>query len=96
MALARLSTWAQTLAALAVYLSGASQQDADLYLLINASESDSTFQIQEGRAEQWQLVFDTCRPSPDDFPEPADRSRLQTLSYVVGGRSIVGLIRESA
>jgi glycogen operon protein len=81
---------------LAVYLSGALHQDADLYLLINASESDATFQIQEGRAEQWRLVFDTNRPSPDDFPEPAERARLQTLSYVVAGRSIVGMIRESA
>jgi glycogen operon protein len=81
---------------LAVYLNGASQQDADLYLLINASESDSTFQIQEGRAEQWQLAFDTSHPSPDDFPEPGDSACLQTLSYLVGGRSIAGLIRESA
>ena len=77
---------------LAFYLRGASQQDADLYLLINAAEGDVSFQIQEGWAEQWQVVFDTSRPSPDDFPEPGDRVCLQTSYYVVGGRSIVGLI----
>ena len=62
---------------LAVYLSGASQQDADLYLMINASDSDRTFEIQEGRPGEWQLVFDTGRPSPDDFLEPADRTCLR-------------------
>ena len=33
---------------LAVYLSGASQQDADLYLMINSSDGDRNFEIQEG------------------------------------------------
>lgn len=80
---------------LAVYLSGASQQDDDLYLLINAANSDATFEIQEGRAEQWQLVFDTSRASPDDFPESNQRTAVQSLSYPVASRSIVGLIRES-
>ena len=59
---------------LAVYLCGASQQDADLYVMINASERDVTFQIQEGRPGEWRLVFDTGLASPDDFPEPADRA----------------------
>ena len=34
---------------LGYYLCGASQQDTDLYVMINASESDKTFEIQEGR-----------------------------------------------
>ena len=76
MAQARPSTWGPDSRTLAVYLSGASQQDADLYLMINASDSDRTFEIQEGRPGEWQLVFDTGRPSPDDFPEPADRTCL--------------------
>ena len=33
---------------LAIYLSGASQHDADLYVMINTSHEDATFQIQEG------------------------------------------------
>ena len=77
---------------LAVYLSGASQQDADLYLMINASDKDWTFDIQVGRPDQWQLAFDTGRSSPDDFIEPAERTCLNTSSYIVGSRSIAGLI----
>ncbi|HMO86205.1 MAG TPA: alpha-amylase family glycosyl hydrolase, partial [Lacipirellulaceae bacterium] len=77
---------------LAVYLSGRSQYDVDLYWMINASDRDVTFQIQEGPAGRWELAFDTGRGSPDDFPEPANRPSLQTLSYVVLSRSIAGLI----
>ncbi len=44
---------------LAFYLDGASQQDTDLYVLINASASDVTFEIQEGRPGEWRLAFDT-------------------------------------
>ena len=67
---------------LAFYLCGASQQDTDLYVMINASESDRTFEIQEGRPGEWRLAFDTGLVSPDDFPEPADRSCIQSSSYV--------------
>ncbi len=76
---------------LAFYLRGASQQDADLYVMINASESDRTFEIQESRPGEWRLAFDTGLVSPDDFPEPADRSCLQSSSYVVHSHSIAGL-----
>jgi glycogen operon protein len=79
---------------LAVYLGGASQQDADLYVMINASASDVTFQIQEGRPGEWRLAFDTGLASPDDFPEPADRLCVPSASYVVRSRSIAGLIRQ--
>jgi isoamylase len=78
---------------LAFYLCGASQQEADLYVMINASESDRTFEIQEGRPGEWRLAFDTGLVSPDDFSEPADRSCLQSSSYVVHSHSIAGLIQ---
>jgi isoamylase len=79
--------------ALAFYLSGASQQDADLYVMINGSQGDQTFQIQEGRPGEWQLVFDTGLVSPEDFTEPAARTCLRSTSYLVHTRSIAGLIR---
>jgi glycogen operon protein len=81
---------------LAVYLGGASQQDTDLYVMINASPSDVTFQIQEGRPGEWRLNFDTGLASPDDFPEPANRPCIPTLSYVVRSRSIAGMTRRGA
>lgn len=76
---------------LAFFLSGASQQDADLYVMINASDRDQTFEIQEGRPGDWQRVFDTGAASPDDFPEPRHRKRVRSGSYVVRPRAIAGL-----
>jgi glycogen operon protein len=78
---------------LAYYLGGASQQDTDLYVMINASDSDRTFEIQEGRPGQWRLSFDTGLVSPDDFCEQADRNCIQSSTYVVHARSIAGLTR---
>jgi glycogen operon protein len=79
---------------LAYYLSGASQQDSDLCVMINASESDQTFEIQEGRPGDWRLVFDTGLASPDDFPEKPQRNHIRSKSYVVRSRSIAGFARK--
>ena len=81
---------------LAVYLRGASQQDADLYVMINASDQDATFQIQQGRPGEWRQVFDTGLVSPDDFHEPADWPFVRASFYVVRSRSVVGLVRGEA
>jgi glycogen operon protein len=81
---------------LAVYLDGASQQDADLYLMINASDNEATFEIQQGQPGQWRLVFDTGCASPDDFPAPADRPCVQSPFYIVGARAIAGMTRGGA
>jgi hypothetical protein len=81
---------------LAVYLCGASQRDTDLYLMINVSDRDITFEIQEGQPGEWLLNFDTGLDSPDDFPEPVNRPYVPTLSYVVRSRSIAGITRRSA
>lgn len=78
---------------LAFYLCGASQRDTDLYVMINAYGSDVTFEIQEGKPEEWSLAFDTGRASPNDFPETCDRTSLHTKAYVVRSRSIVGMTR---
>ena len=81
---------------LAVYLRGASQQDADLYVMINASDQDATFQIQEGGPGEWRQVFDTGLVSPDDFHEPADGPFVRASFYFVRSRSVVGLVRGEA
>lgn len=78
---------------LAFYLCGDSQQDADLYVMINGSDSDMSFEIQEGGAGEWWLVFDTGLVSPKDFSEPADRRCIHSSSYVVRSRSIAGMSR---
>jgi glycogen operon protein len=79
-----------------VYLSGASQQDADLYVMINASDRNAAFQIQEGQPGEWRLAFDTGLVSPADFPELVDSECVESASYVLRSRSVVGLVRGSA
>jgi glycogen operon protein len=78
---------------LAFYLRGASQLDNDLYVMINGSDSDRTFEIQEGRPGQWRLAFDTGLRSPDDFGESAEKNCIDSSSYVVHSRSIAGMTR---
>ncbi len=62
-------------------------------VMINASDGDATFQIQEGRPGEWRQAFDTELVSPDDFHEPADGPVVGALCYVVRSRSVVGLVR---
>ncbi len=78
---------------LAFFLGGASQHDADLYVMINAYWTDLTFTVQEGEARQWRRVIDTSLASPEDFCEPGEEVRLTSQAYVVKARSIVVLIR---
>ncbi len=79
---------------LAYYLSGASQRDVDLYVMINASPSDRAFEIQQGRPGEWRLAFDTSRTGPDDFPNAAERPVVRSRSHIVRSRSIAGFTRD--
>jgi isoamylase len=78
---------------LAFYLDGASQQDVDLYVMINAYWEDLTFTVQEGQAGHWRRVVDTALESPADFCEPGAEVPLTSADYVVRGRSVVALVR---
>jgi len=79
---------------LAFALHGESQQDLDIYVMINAYWEELTFQIQEGATNAWRRVVDTSLESPFDFLEPGSESPLQSLHYRVQGRAIVVLIRD--
>lgn len=78
---------------LAFCLRGASQQDNDIYVMINAYSEDLAFTIQEGQAGQWRRVIDTSLDSPDDFCEPGAEVPLTSLTYGVKARSTVVFIR---
>ena len=80
---------------LAYFLSGASQQDDDLYVMINAFWEDLVFTIQEGQSANWRRVIDTSLGSPDDFREPGQEPAVPSLHYLVKARSIVVLLRKS-
>ena len=79
---------------LAFALHGASQQDNDLYVMINAYWQDLDFLVQEATAAEWRRVVDTGLASPLDFLEPGGESPLQSLRYRVAARSVAVLVRE--
>ena len=77
-------------------LRGRSEDDEDLYVMINASQEPAVFRVQEGVAAGWRRVIDTSRESPDDFRVAGDEERLTSVEYSVGPRSIVVLIGTAA
>jgi glycogen operon protein len=78
---------------LAYCLHGASQQDDDIYVMINAYWQPLDFTIQEGVPEDWKRVVDTSLPSPNDIVEQTEAPNIDTLVYTVGPRSMVALKR---
>ena len=74
-------------------LHGASQQDIDIYVMINAYWQALEFTIQEAQAQDWRRIVDTSLPSPADFVEPGQELVLQDLNYSVKTRSVVILER---
>ena len=76
---------------LAFCLHGASQQDDDLYVIINAYWEPIEFAIQEGSPQAWKRIVDTSLPSPDDFSEQG--ITIQYPRYAAAPRSVVVLLR---
>ena len=77
--------------ALSVYLDGASEADVDLYIMINGSDRDEIFSIQEPRPGAWRRVLDTGLASPEDFPEPPSGQPIEGRDYRLGARAIAVL-----
>jgi glycogen operon protein len=78
---------------LAYCLRGASMDDDDIYVMVNGGANPVRFRIQDGKARDWMLVADTSLASPRDFVESGDRKALRSPHYIVGGRSVVVLLR---
>jgi glycogen operon protein len=76
---------------LAFCLHGASQDDDDIYVMINAYWEELEFNVQEGTAQQWKRIVDTAFSSPDDFSDAG--IPLTQTKYRVAARSIVILCR---
>ena len=73
-------------------LHGASQDDDDIYVMINAFWEKLDFDLQEGSAQEWKRIVDTSLQSPGDFSEQG--VPLQHATYTVALRSIVVLLRQ--
>ena len=80
---------------LAFCLHGGSQQDRDIYVMINAYWGDLDFQIQEGGVNDWTRVADTSMPSPLDVLEIGKEKPLRSLNYDVRARSVVVLLKSA-
>ncbi len=78
---------------LAYFLSCASQNDTDFYVMINSGVDQRRFEIQEYSPGAWVRVVDTARPSPDDICEPGAEVPVVRAQYDVAGRSVVVLMR---
>ncbi len=76
---------------LAFFLSGASENDDDIYVMINSYWQKLAFKIQEGMPGEWSRVVDTSLPTPNDVVDVA--IPLESPSYVVVERSMVILVR---
>jgi isoamylase len=77
---------------LAFCLHGASQNDDDFYVMINADSQDLEFLVQEGNAQEWRRIVDTALQTPLDFSEEGDEPVLQSPTYMVRARSVVVLL----
>jgi glycogen operon protein len=78
---------------LAFFLNGASQNDSDIYVMINAYWQHLVFTVQQGVAGEWRRVIDTSFADPQDFLDSSSEP-LPSLKYHVAARSIVVLTRE--
>jgi glycogen operon protein len=80
---------------LAYCLHGASQNDDDLYVMINAYHQDLVFVVQEGDPKEWLRIVDTSAASPFDFCELGTAQCLRDSEYRVKARSIVILVKRN-
>lgn len=79
---------------LAFCLHGLSQNDADIYVMINAYWENIPFTIHEGRPEEWIRVCDTHFPYADDTINPEKYHVIDASVYNVNARSIVVLLKK--
>lgn len=79
---------------IAFYLDGTSEDDDDLYVMINAWWNDLDFTIQEGTDTEWKRVVDTSLQSPDDIAEPREEKPIGGITYTVKARSVAVLRRK--
>lgn len=78
---------------LAYYLSGRSQQDVDLYVMINAYTEPLRFTIFDGIGKPWFRVVDTSLASPHDICASGSEVQIFGSKYLVQPRSIVVLMQ---
>jgi glycogen operon protein len=80
---------------IAYLLRGASEQDDDLYVMINGWIESLDFVIQDGAAGEWRRIVDTSLEAPDDIADDLVGVVVDRRTYRVSSRSVVVLARPS-
>lgn len=78
---------------LAFYLDGRSENDADLYVMINTGPQKHDFVIQQSDLCGWKHVIDTGADSPGDFYELAQAPELACANILMKARSVAVFVR---
>lgn len=79
--------------AIAWCLHGQSQNDSDLYVMVNANNHDLTFGIHEGAVGDWHRVIDTSLESSNAIVDEIHAESVLASSMSIAQRSIVVLVR---
>ncbi len=79
---------------LAYYLNGGSENDLDLYVMINSYWEDLVFEIQDHGPNPWKKLIDTSLKSPHDIVRENQAMELSSDFISVAERSITVLISE--
>jgi glycogen operon protein len=77
---------------LAYCLHGRSQEDCDLYVMINAYHEPLDFIVQESPAGGWRRAIDTGLDSPLDIADRGEETPVASLGYRLLPRSVVVLL----
>ncbi len=80
---------------LAYCIHGASSQDVDIYVMCNSYWEGLEFDIQIGMANEWNILVDTGKPSPNDIFDESNAVSISSLKYRVEARSTVVLSRDT-
>ena len=83
------STWPRS--ELAYRLAGASEDDCDLYVMINGGVHDVLFYLQAPEVP-WRVAVDTAAPAPGDVADPGAEPPFEGSRRLVAGRSLVVLV----
>lgn len=87
--------WSYESRSLAYCVHGKSEDDDDIYVMVNAYWQSLDFVIQEGEPGEWRRIADTALDAPNDFLDAGDAPVLASLNYKLQPRSIAVFARSS-
>jgi glycogen operon protein len=87
--------WSHESRHFAYFLDGRSEQDQDLYVMVNADWREQVFHIQRYDDSRWKLAVNTALETPNDIHERGAEPAIRSPRVEVAARSIVVLVSDS-